>query len=144
MISAKIQGEFNDLRPDYTKAMREVAEIAERAIQTNFMMGGRPRAWEPVKPPRSGTPLVATGALYHSIHSDSGRDWAEVYAGGNFADPRIPRALHGRDWGTFTMTGRNHAARLPARPFMVLTEFDIDQIRSVVASNLIITGNTGG
>lgn len=141
MISVTITGTVPEVNTDMSERMVKVAEIAKRAIQTNFMMGGRPHAWEPVKPPRFGTPLIATGALYASIRSDSGPDWAEVAAGGNFGDVRIPMALFGKGWGEFTMTGRNLAARLPSRPAMILTEHDLTQMGDVILKDFIVQRN---
>jgi phage gpG-like protein len=143
LISVTITGTIPEVNTDLSEAMTEAADIMQKAIQLNFTMGGRPFAWEPLKPPRSGTPLVARGDLYRSVNSESGDSWAETRAGGNFANPAIPRALHGRDWGTYTMTGRNHASRLPARPFMILTDFDIEKIGDVILRDFIITKNIG-
>jgi phage gpG-like protein len=155
LISVTITGTIPEVNTDLSERMVEVADIMQKAIELNFTMGGRPFAWPALAPPRGGTPLVASGGLYQSIESEGGDTWAETSVGKDWMPLRsrkkrsasnvgaILRALHGKDWGTFTMTGRNHAARLPARPFMVLTDFDVEKIGDVILRDFIITKNIG-
>ena len=149
MIELRLSGQLPELNMDFSDRMKDSAEVMERAIQLNFTMGGRPPArdwpiygqtpWEPLKPPRSGTPLVATGAFYNSVNGRSGNTWAEVGAGGNFGDIRIP-AIH--QFGG--MAGRNRTARIPARPYMVLTDYDLDQLANIMMRQFIITTTVQG
>ena len=149
MIELRLSGQLPELNMDFSDRMKDAAELMERAIQLNFTMGGRPPArgwpvygqtpWEPLKPPRSGTPLVATGAFYRSINNRSDKTWAEVGVGGNFNDIRIP-AIH--QYGG--MAGRNRTARIPSRPFMVLTDHDMDGLAGIMMRQFIITTNIQG
>jgi len=148
LIEATVGGTVPEVRENHTEAFQGIAQILERAIQLNFSAGGRLPSqrffpeearhfpWEPLKPPRSGTPLVATGRFYASVRSEFDSDSASVFAGGNFADIRIPM-IHQKGG----MAGRNHSARIPARPFMVLTDHDMDQIADKFLEEFIISKN---
>ena len=150
MIKAKHTEKFPTINTKPSEGFREVANIMERAIQLNFTMGGRPPAmqyfpnvrgaipWEPLKPPRNGTPLVATGRFYASVGSESGPTSATAFAGGGvFPDARVPWVhLLGTE-----SAGRSHNVRIPARPFMTLTEFDIEKIKQVLMDDIIIRTN---
>ena len=149
MIEGKITGTLPELNLDFRDRLREVANIMERAVQLNFTMGGRVPSpqyfpnvdgaipWEPLQPPRGGTPLVATGRFYHSVRSESDTTSASVEAGSNFSDPRIAWV---HQMGTES-AGRNHNVRIPARPYMTLTDFDIDKIKDVLMEDIIIRTN---
>jgi len=127
---------------DFSPVFAKVADIMERAIQLNFTMGGRLPAvgyfddvrggipWMPLKPPRSGTPLIATGRFYHSIDSNFGDDFAQVSAGGGMAwDARVP----------FVHQYGSRDGRIPARPYMILTEHDMDEIEEIIRGDFFIT-----
>lgn len=131
MIELKVSGEIPEIESDFSSAMKGVADLMERAIQLNFSMGGRPSPWPALKPPRSGTPLVATGRFYRSIQSSHGPTWAMVEAGGNFNDVRIPM-IH--QYGGFA--GRNLASYIPPRSYMVLTQHDLSQIAEKIGHNI--------
>ncbi len=131
MIEIRTIGQLPEIETDFSEAMEGVADLLQRAIQLNFTMGGRPTPWTPLKPPRSGTPLVATGRFYHSIQSSSGPTWAMVEAGRPDWDIRIPMIHQYGGWA-----GRNHASYIPPRPFMVLTDHDKKQIAQHIGGRL--------
>ena len=86
--------------------MRSIAGTMESAVLQNFDVGGRPK-WLGLKY-RQGTPLVDTENLMNSITSYYDNDSAEV--------------------GTNGKAGRGRKVDIPARPFLVLTPQDEEDI----------------
>ncbi|MFW9301350.1 phage virion morphogenesis protein [Glaesserella parasuis] len=96
--------------------MRNIAGTMESAVLTNFDVGGRPR-WLGIKY-RDGSPLVDTENLMSSITSDYDKDVAIVGTNEAYA------AIHqfgGR-------AGRGRKVDIPARPFLMLTPQDEEDI----------------
>ncbi|MFK5216481.1 phage virion morphogenesis protein [Glaesserella parasuis] len=96
--------------------MRNIAGTMEAAVLTNFDVGGRPR-WLGIKY-RDGSPLVDTENLMSSITSDYDKDVAIVGTNEAYA------AIHqfgGR-------AGRGRKVDIPARPFLMLTPQDEEDI----------------
>lgn len=96
--------------------MRNIAGTMESAVLTNFDVGGRPR-WLGIKY-RDGSPLVDTENLMSSITSDYDKDVAIVGTNEAYA------AIHqfgGR-------AGRGRKVDVPARPFLMLTPQDEEDI----------------
>ena len=85
--------------------MRRLAGTMHKAVQQNFRQGGRPK-WLGLKY-RHGKPLTDTGTL---------RDNDTALVGTNM----VYTAIH--HFGG--MAGRNRKVRIPARPFMTLTNED--------------------
>lgn len=92
--------------------MRNIAGTMESAVLTNFDEGGRPK-WLGIKH-REGTPLVDTENLMSSITRDHDNDSAVVGTNEPYA------AIH--QFGG--MAGRGRKTKIPARPFLQLTEQD--------------------
>lgn len=92
--------------------MRRLAGTMHKAVQQNFAQGGRPK-WLGLKY-RNGIPLTDTGALRNSLSEHYDNDAALV--GTNM----VYAAIH--HFGG--MAGRNRKVRIPARPFMTLTNED--------------------
>ena len=92
--------------------MRNIAGTMESAVLTNFDEGGRPK-WLGIKH-REGTPLVDTENLMSSITRDYDNDSAVVGTNEPYA------AIH--QFGG--MAGRGRKTKIPARPFLQLTEQD--------------------
>ena len=86
--------------------------LMHTAVQQNFRQGGRPK-WLGLKY-RNGKPLTDTGALRNSLSEHYDNDTAIV--GTNM----VYAAIH--HFGG--MAGRNRKVRIPARPFMTLTNGD--------------------
>ncbi|ABX51979.2 phage virion morphogenesis protein [Glaesserella parasuis] len=96
--------------------MRNIAGTMEAAVLTNFDVGGRPR-WLGIKY-RDGSPLVDTENLMSSITSDYDKDVAIVGTNEAYA------AIH--QFGG--KAGRGRKVDIPARPFLMLTPQDEEDI----------------
>lgn len=101
---------------DRAPLMRSIAGTMESAVLQNFDVGGRPK-WLGLKY-RQGTPLVDTENLMNSITSYYDNNVAEVGTNEPYA------AIH--QFGG--KAGRGRKVDIPARPFLVLTPQDEDDI----------------
>lgn len=101
---------------DRTPLMRSIAGTMESAVLQNFEVGGRPK-WLGLKY-RQGTPLVDTENLMNSITSYYDNNVAEVGTNEPYA------AIH--QFGG--KAGRGRKVDIPARPFLVLTPQDEEDI----------------
>lgn len=101
---------------DRTPLMRSIAGTMESAVLQNFDVGGRPQ-WLPIKH-RKGTPLVDTENLMNSITSRYDNDSAAVGTNEPYA------AIH--QFGG--KAGRGKKVTIPARPFLILTTQDEQDI----------------
>lgn len=101
---------------DRAPLMRSIAGTMESAVLQNFDVGGRPK-WLGLKY-RQGTPLVDTENLMNSITSYYDNDSAEVGTNEPYA------AIH--QFGG--KAGRGRKVDIPARPFLVLTPQDEENI----------------
>lgn len=107
---------------DCKPLMRSIANSMESAVLQNFDVGGRPK-WLPVKH-RKGTPLVDTENLMNSITSYYDNNTAMVGTNEPYA------AIH--QFGG--KAGRGRKVDIPARPFLVLTTRDEEDILDDVQS----------
>lgn len=101
---------------DRVPLMRSIAGTMESAVLQNFDVGGRPK-WLGLKY-RQGTPLVDTENLMNSITSYYDNNIAMVGTNEPYA------AIH--QFGG--KAGRGRKVDIPARPFLVLTPQDEDDI----------------
>lgn len=122
--------------------MEQIADIMMNAVDENFIQGGRP-AWEPLKY-RDGKPLMVTRRLHGSITPWHDNDSAVV--GTNVIYARIhnqggktrPHEIRPRNRRALRFNGRfatkvNHpGSDIPARPFLTLTDHDMDEIHQAV------------
>lgn len=113
---ASILNKLANAAQDRTPLMRSIAGTMESAVLQNFDVGGRPK-WLGLKY-RQGTPLVDTANLMNSITSYYDNDSAEVGSNEPYA------AIH--QFGG--KAGRGRKVDIPARPFLVLTPQDEDDI----------------
>lgn len=113
---ASILNKLVNAAQDRTPLMRSIAGTMESAVLQNFDVGGRPK-WLGLKY-RQGTPLVDTENLMNSITSYYDNDSAEVGTNEPYA------AIH--QFGG--KAGRGRKVDIPARPFLVLTPQDEDDI----------------
>ena len=113
---ASILNKLANAAQDRTPLMRSIAGTMESAVLQNFDVGGRPK-WLGLKY-RQGTPLVDTENLMDSITSYYDNDSAEVGTNEPYA------AIH--QFGG--KAGRGRKVDIPARPFLVLTPQDEDDI----------------
>lgn len=146
---------------DRRELMASLAGIMHRAVEQNFADGGRPK-WQQLQAGTiearrkagkwPGAILIRDGQLASSIQADSSNDQALVgtnvaYAaiqqfGGTTAPhiirPRFKRALA---FGGVVVRQVNHpGSRIPARPFLQLTEADaedmLQEAREFIAQRL--------
>lgn len=113
---ASILNKLANAAQDRTLLMRSIAGTMESAVLQNFDVGGRPK-WLGLKY-RQGTPLVDTENLMNSITSYYDNNVAEVGTNEPYA------AIH--QFGG--KAGRGRKVDIPARPFLVLTPQDEDDI----------------
>lgn len=113
---ASILDKLANAAQDRAPLMRSIAGTMESAVLQNFDVGGRPK-WLGLKY-RQGTPLVDTENLMNSITSYYDNDSAEVGTNEPYA------AIH--QFGG--KAGRRRKVDIPARPFLVLTPQDEDDI----------------
>lgn len=99
-----------------TPLMRRIAGTMEAGVLQNFNDGGRP-PWQGLKY-RDGNPLVDTENLMNSITSEYDNDQAMVGTNEPYA------AIH--QFGG--KAGRNKKVDIPARPFLLLTPEEEDDI----------------
>ncbi|MDK4624180.1 phage virion morphogenesis protein [Kingella kingae] len=92
--------------------MKQLAGTMHHAVRQNFKQGGRPK-WLGIEY-RNGKPLIDTGALRDNIDQAYDNDTALV--GTNM----VYAAIH--NFGG--MAGRNRKVAIPARPFLILTNDD--------------------
>jgi phage virion morphogenesis protein len=113
---ASILNKLANAAQDRTPLMRSIAGTMESAVLQNFDAGGRPK-WLGLKY-RQGTPLVDTENLMNSITSYYDNNIAIVGTNEPYA------AIH--QFGG--KAGRGRKVDIPARPFLVLTPQDEDDI----------------
>lgn len=99
-----------------TPLMRRIAGTMEAGVLQNFEVGGRP-PWQGLKY-RDGNPLVDTENLMNSITSEYDNDQAMVGTNEPYA------AIH--QFGG--KAGRGRKVDIPARPFLLLTPEEEDDI----------------
>lgn len=126
--------------------MREIAAQLHGAVEDNFAQQGRP-AWLGIK--RDGMILQKSGRLANSIVEYSDNDTAVVgtnveYAAiHQFGGETRPHVILPRNKQALAFNGRvvkkvNHpGSKIPARPFLMLTDEDEEQIISTVGDYLI-------
>ena len=108
-IQEKIQllmGSVRNMEPHLAWAVPQF----EGAIKRNFAAGGRPTGWV-AKADGSPARLVKSNRLRGGIKGEASGDEIRIGTSG------IPYAAIHHFGG---MTGRKHAARMPARPYMVI------------------------
>ena len=113
---ASMLDKLENAAQDRTPLMRSIAGTMESAVLQNFDVGGRPK-WLGLKY-RQGTPLVDTENLMNSITSYYDNNIAMVGTNEPYA------AIH--QFGG--KAGRGRKVDIPARPFLVLTPQDEDDI----------------
>ena len=136
------------------------------SVDLNFEVGGRP-LWVQRRMDSTGDPLRRTGALRSSKHSSYGSDFAEVTMGeglgkypfaqqfGSQHQVRVTNDARRFFWAMFHSTGETKwkymamtdkqmfTIKIPARPFILFQEEDIDNILGLVANNIFkFTGLT--
>ncbi len=161
MIQISIKGKIPSLNPDISNAMKQIALYQKKSVQRNFVEGGRPARWVPIKSGESN-PLFSSGRLFSSIMETFEETWAEVSAGGNgityarlhqyggVLHPKITERSKSFFWKMFYHTGdtmwkalalKNVGSTLtvniPARPYMVFQPEDITTIKKILLNSIV-------
>lgn len=148
MIDMEINGTLPMVASDFSPVMEKIAERMARSVQLNFDLGGRP-GWVPLKGVQE-TPLVLTGRLRRSIYKESDATTSEVgsrgvpYAGihqfgGTIKHPGSSKRQAfrvGEEWVVTNYT-RPHDIRIPARPYLVFQDSDIEEYKSMLVGHAI-------
>jgi phage gpG-like protein len=97
------------------------------SIRQNFVAGGRPVTWQPLK---KGGPshLFQGGTLLRSISAFSGPTWAQAETGA------LPYAAIHQFSG---WAGRGHKSFIPARPYMLFQQDDIEFAKDTIGSQAV-------
>ena len=128
MIQASVTGTLPSAENlDLAPAMALCARRMLDSIRQNFVAGGRPAAWLPLK---KGGPshLFQGGALLNSISAFSGPTWAQAQTGA------LPYAAIHQFSG---WAGRGHKSFIPARPYMMFQPEDIEYIRHTIGWHIV-------
>jgi len=117
---------------DAAGLLSALAEPALDAVRGNFIAGGRPTPWAPLaESTRKGrgsqaAPLVDTGRLMASVK-------AALKDGRLVLSTSLP---YGAVQQFGARAGRNGAARIPARPFLVLPPQEVKRLAGILAGRL--------
>lgn len=122
---------------DHSKTMGAIAGVMLDAVEENFEQEGRPDPWEPLAPSTvkqrerkgfggEGPILQREGILAAANQPNSGKDFAEV----------TNATIYGPIQHFGGKAGRNKKVEIPERPFMVLTDEDVEEIEEIFQSNL--------
>lgn len=159
MISYEVKYSLPTVREDYPQeALRKVGAYMVRSVQKNFERAGRP-AWEPT---RSGeTPLVTSGKLYRSVRWRlegntviiSAGEGLGIYPSVQQYGAFVPITERAKSffWAMFYQTGEERwkwmalqkvgsRMRIPARPYMMFQDEDIDKIIEIMGQDVFIQG----
>lgn len=113
--------------------MHRIAGTMKSAVDQNFAAGGRPK-WAGLRY-RQGSPLIDSGELRNSIQAVSDNDsavvgtnilYAPLHHFGGVIAPKNKPFLAFKINGEWVFTKK--PVKIPARPFMVLTEEDKSDI----------------
>lgn len=170
MISFQLTGTLPRINTDLRETMAKVSDLLKASVQRNFVEGGRPSAWEATKPQtvESQAPLFRSGRLFGSIENASDETSAEVSAGSGLgsypfvhqfgSDHTVPVSQKslGYFWYQFHQTGDEKwkamaivgqrqgyfVVHVPARPFMMFQDEDIERIMELVGNGLVTFEST--
>lgn len=118
----RLAGVILDRMINQRRALTAVGDFARESIRTNFDVGGRPKAWAGLKV-RAGQPLRDTGRLMNSMGRHVSSD--KVQVGTNV----VYAAIH--NFGG--QAGRGRKVTIPARPFMLLQDEDIFEVKDILS-----------
>lgn len=121
---------------DLSRPMAVIAELGRSSIVRNFQAGGRyskpgeimggSNKWQE-KADKTPSILTVSTRLRDSIHPQSDRDSATIAASSQYA------GIH--NFGG--KAGRGRKVKIPARPFMVLQESDVDQFKQILTHHIM-------
>ncbi len=126
--------------------MRDIAGIMADAVEENFAQEGRPK-WLGIQ--RDGKVLQDSGQLAASITAfndnenavvGTNKKYAAIHQFGGQTKPHIirPRNKKALAFGGRVVKSVNHpGSKIPARPFLALTDDDINEIEHAVSEYLV-------
>lgn len=139
--------------------MKEIGQRLSESVAENFREGGRSLPWVPLKH-GIGTPLSDAAKLLNSVRVTSGPNFVEIeansglpYAGihqvGGETHPTITDRSRLFFWAMWHSTGdemwkwraltkkQQFTIQIPARPYLVLQDEDIEWARSLIAEKVV-------
>lgn len=160
MIDVTITGTLPQLNSDLTEAMEKVATIMYESVQQNFITGGRPTQWTPLKSYElSGSMashLMQSGYMFENIQLEWDGQSATVFIdtarvpyaaihnfGGVIQHPGSSK-FQAFEYGggmVYTWFTKAHAIPIPQRQFMMFQDEDRTKILEIVG-NAIFTEST--
>ena len=154
MIEIQIKGQLPNLNSNLEPAMGKVVDIMYRSVQENFIAGGRPNQWEPLKPFGESSHLMKSGNMFQNIMlrwSDREAvvfiDTAKVpYAaihnfGGTIKHPGSSK-FQAFEYGggmVYTWGTKPHDIPMPKRQFMMFQEEDKAKILQTLSDAIFTT-----
>jgi phage gpG-like protein len=167
MIDIKMVGSLGVVS-NLEETMETVAELMYQSVRQNFVEGGRPARWLPLKQ----NPFGRTDAFHppdkfvNNLEKSFTGGTATVYMGGNLPYARIqnfggvnyvratPEArkffwrmwynTNDEMWKNMALTEKaGFFIRIPARTFMMFQEEDIQKILELIGSGIIKFSTTG-
>jgi len=153
MIEITMTGNFPTLQPITSQTMESITMLMFRSIQDNFVAGGRPNQWEPLK--KTGEPsfLAQSGTLMKSLEGswdnysakvgiDTGKiKYAAIHQfGGTIKHPGSDKfqVFDIGDTVVFTHGTKAHNINIPARPYLLFQEIDKTKILEILSSAIFI------
>jgi phage gpG-like protein len=127
LITVEVSGTLPKIPTDFTPIMDKVSTMMLDSVRLNFVQGGRPQTWLPLKKTGEASYLFQSGALLQSIQRSFASNFAEV----------------GTDvfYGKFLQFGTR---KMVARPFMLFQDEDVSSITALFGSELVKFINAGG
>lgn len=121
MITMEMTGKFPQLNSDFLPEMEKVSLMMYDSIEENFIAGGRPNQWPPLKKTGAKSHLIKTGALLASIESSFDKESATV---GTSTRKVIYAAVHQFGWSE---------KNIPARQYIMFQESDKKAILEIIS-----------
>lgn len=132
MIGLTADGHITLVNVDFTKAMSEIAKLMQDSVRRNFGDGGRPARWKNLKTGGQSF-LFRNGALLRAVHRTSDKVSATVYVN------ELPyRFIH--QFGGWA--GRGHRSYIPARPYMMFQDGDVETYQKMIGDNAVTAGQS--
>lgn len=134
---------------DLTPLMNISGEIIRSSVIENFRVGGRPEKWKPSKRAilQDGQTLVDKGILRNSINYQAGRNRVEVGTNVVYAaihqfglQQSVNVKQHKRKnkkGGASTVKAHSRKINMPKRPFLLVQDEDLEEIREAALEYLI-------
>jgi phage virion morphogenesis protein len=155
--SNRIQGLLQRLAkaisPDGFKlTMEEIGEDLKYSTQQRFVQGVAPDGtpWKGLSPVtlalrirrgRPGAkPLIDTGTLKGSVNFDAQPDGLTLFVNRQYGSGRATAAVH--QTGT-DRAGRGHKVTIPARPFLGVSDSDVDQMERTIVRAIDLAAKGG-